>query len=147
MPPQGSTCSAGNLGENCESQAACEGDLECVEVLNIPGILDLSSCGECDTDGDCMPGSVCNIDLSIADFNGVWTCTPTGTVPLGETCNLEGSGDAACSSGVCAEASIQGLIPVGICSECDGNDPCEAGEVCVDPDVGIDGTIVPGTCI
>lgn len=147
-PPQGSTCSAGNPGENCDSPAGCDGGLDCVEVINVPGIIEISSCSECALDMDCQPGSVCNIDLAVADFNGVWTCTPAGSVPLGGTCDLQGSsGDVACASNICAEASIKGLISVGVCSECNASNPCGGGETCVEPDLGIDGTSVPGMCV
>ncbi len=147
MPPEGSTCGQGNLGENCENDDACDGLLECVEVLNVPGVIDLSSCSECDVDGDCMPGQVCNVDLDVADFSGVWTCENTGTVPLGGSCALAGSGDEACASTFCAAADIMGLIQLGICSECEVNGDCMPGEVCLEPEVGLDGTVVPGTCV
>ncbi len=146
-PPEGSTCSAGNLGENCESQVACEGALECVEVLDVPGIINVSSCSECNTNGDCDMMEVCNLDLDIAEIDGVWTCVPNGSVPLGETCAAGAPGDAACASGFCAETSIMGLITVNVCSECEGGMGCLAGEVCVEPQVDLDGTIIPGMCV
>ena len=145
-PPEGSVCSAGNLGENCEDADGCVG-LECVEVINVPGIIQLSSCSECDMDSDCMPDQNCNVDISIADFDGVWTCVPTGTVPLGQTCDASGSGDEACMSGACANADIMGLLQIGVCSECDDNGDCGAGETCLEPEVGLDGSIVPGMCV
>ncbi len=145
-PPEGSTCSEGNLGENCENDDACVG-LECVEVINVPGIIEISSCSECDIDADCMPDQNCNVDISVADFDGVWTCVPTGTVPLGETCDSSGSGDAACMSGACANADIMGLIQIGVCSECDDNGDCNAGEDCLEPEISLDGSVVPGMCV
>lgn len=146
-PPEGSTCSAGNLGENCEAQDACEGALECVEVINIPGIIDISSCSECDASSDCGMMEVCNLALDVGEFDGVWTCVANGSVPLGETCAPGADGDAACLSGFCADTDIMGLLTVDVCSECDGAVGCGAGETCVEPEVGLDGTIVPGMCV
>lgn len=146
MPPEGSTCGEGNLGENCENDDACVG-LECVDVINVPGIIQISSCSECDMDSDCMPDQNCNVDISISDFDGVWTCVPTGTVPLGETCDASGSGDEACMSGACANADIMGLLQIGVCSECDDNGDCNAGETCLEPEIGLDGSVVPGMCV
>lgn len=146
MPPEGSTCSEGNLGENCENDDGCVG-LECVEVINVPGVIEVSSCSECDVDADCMPDQNCNVDISIADFDGVWTCVPTGSVPLGQTCDTSGSGDAACNSGACADANIMGLLQIGVCSQCDDNGDCGPGETCVDPEISLDGSITPGVCL
>ena len=146
-PPEGSVCNAGNLGENCETEAACVGDLECVSVLDVPGILEVSSCSECNADNDCLPGEVCNNELAFTELSGVWTCTPIGSRPLGSICDAEGSGDLACGSGICAATSVKGLIPLGVCSECDADNPCDGAPACVDPEVGLDDTIVPGTCV
>jgi len=144
-PPEGSTCSAGNLGENCEDDTACVG-LECVPVIDVPGIIEVSSCSECNADADCMPGQVCDVDISVADFDGVWTCTPAGTEGLGSSCDPQGSGDQACSSGHCASADIMGLIELGVCSECDVDADCMPGQTCVAPEVGLDGTTTAGFC-
>ncbi|MBV1859854.1 MAG: hypothetical protein KUG77_15690 [Nannocystaceae bacterium] len=93
-----------------------------------------------------MPGSVCNIELKLADLSGVWTCTPQGTLPLGATCDAAGSGDAACASNTCATATVMDLLTVGTCSECDPGNPCDPAETCSAPEVELDGTIVPGLC-
>lgn len=145
MPPEGSTCADGNLGDGCETDAACPG-LECVNVIDVPGILEANTCGECSEDADCMPDQVCDISLDIANLGGVWTCVATGSVSLGEFCDQDGSGDEACTSGHCASASLKGLLEFGVCSECEVNSDCNAGQTCVEPEVGLDGSVVPGFC-
>lgn len=144
-PPEGSTCTDGNLGDGCETDAACPG-LECVNVIDIPGILEANTCGECSEDADCMPDQVCDISLDIANLGGVWTCVATGSVGMGEFCAQDGSGDEACTSGHCASASLKGLLEFGVCSECEVNSDCNAGQTCVEPEVGLDGSVVPGFC-
>ncbi len=144
--PTGSVCNDGELGDGCETEDACA-DLECVGVVDVPGIFDISTCSECDVDGDCMPGQVCNIDFDAPGLTGVWTCVPTGTLGLGEICAHEASGDQACTSGFCAVASLKGLLEYGVCSQCESDTDCPGLETCSEPVIGLDGTVEPGLCM
>ena len=144
-PPEGSVCNEGNLGDGCESDAACPG-LECVNVINVPGILEANTCSECEVDADCMPDQVCDVSLDIANLSGVWTCVATSSVSLGEFCAQDGSGDEACTSGHCATANLKGLIEFGVCSECEVTGDCMPGQTCFEPEVGLDGSVTAGFC-
>lgn len=144
-PPKGSSCNGGNLGDGCETDAACSG-LECNLTLELPGIFSHSTCGECDEDADCMPGQVCNVDYDILGIWGVWTCVPTGSVGLGEFCASDGSGDLACSSGHCTSGDFEGLFDLGICSECEVDGDCPAGQSCNEPNSDPDGTVAAAFC-
>ena len=144
-PPEGSTCGDGSVGQNCETADACD-ELECRVVLDISGLLQVSCCSECAVDADCQPGRVCDVDVSVADLSGAWTCTPIGTEPLGASCAVDSAGDAACASGHCASADFAGgLVQVGVCSECSQDMDCLPGQSCVPPLTGFEGT-TPGFC-
>lgn len=142
-PPTGATCGTGGQGEGCETSQACMGDLSCSQIIDAAGFLDVSTCGECSDDDDC-PG-LCSPNIALAEFGGSWSCVAAGSLPDGATCDLEGSGSAACTNGFCAAASIMGFIELGVCSACLDDGDCSSG-TCLPPQASLDGRVVAGTC-
>jgi hypothetical protein len=93
---------------------------------------------------------VCNVAISVADISGEKTCVEPGSVADGDFCDLEGDGEEACMNH-CAAADIAGIIDFGVCGVCSNvtmaDEGCEAGMMCEDPTVDIDGTVVPSMCV
>ena len=143
-PPIGAFCDDGTLGAGCDSNAGCMGGLDCVVVIDVPGILTASGCSECDADADCA--DQCAPVIDIAEIDGHWECVADGSRADGEFCDLAGAGEE-CSSGECATADIMGLVTFGICSECDNDNDCDIGESCEDATIDTDGTTTPATCV
>ena len=144
MPPEGSVCNTGMLGDGCESSDICEEGLDCVEIINVPGILMASTCSECTTSAECTD-QVCNITVDVANISGQKECVDEGSVADGSFCDIEGDGELACTNH-CAEASIKGLLTFGVCGECRDDDDCDGG-TCTDPEVGLDGSITASVCM
>lgn len=144
-PPEGSVCNAGELGDGCQTTDVCGDGLQCVEIINVPGILMASTCSECETTADCDGELVCNVSVDVANISGQQTCVAVDSVPDGEFCDLEGDGALACTN-FCAEASVKGLLTFGLCGECAVDGDCADGLSCVEPEVGIDGTVVASFC-
>jgi hypothetical protein len=151
QPPQGAECTMGQLGEGCMSEEACMNpDHFCALIIDVPGVLSASTCSECVTTDDCMPGLVCNTSVMIQDIAGQKTCVEPESVPDGEFCDLEGDGDMACTN-FCASANIMMLVEFGVCGPCSNanmpNEGCMGGETCIDPTVELDGTVTPSMCM
>ncbi len=148
-PPQGSRCNDGGLGSGCDSSTSCVVDGHtCVQVVDIPGILSVSTCSECETSAECG-AEVCNVAIDLTSLAGQKTCVPPGSVPDGQFCDLEGDGDAACENH-CATADIMGLAQFGVCGGCrtvDGMvEGCSTGRSCSEPVVGLDGAVEASFC-
>jgi len=132
---KGALCNEGGAGDGCQSDAACKDAAapHCGEVLSVPGIIEVSTCGECATDADCTPQEpICTPVYDLLDFTGQLVCKAKGSVPNNQGCSLAPGGDAACASGRCGEASIMGLLKLGICGECESDAQC-GGKMCTDP--------------
>lgn len=143
------TCCDGSLGCGCESGAACLPGLSCNQLIDVPGIIDVSTCSECQTDGDCPGGELCSPDYDLNMLRGQYTCVPPGTKANEEGCDLVGSGDQQCISGNCAPLTLMGIPVAAVCSECNVDADCPAG-TCMLPELAIVGTmlqVVPGACI
>lgn len=141
-------CSAdGGLGEGCETTDACGEGLLCSTLIDVPGILSASTCGECQTDADCTD-QLCVPTYDIAAIAGNFNCVDAGTIADNEGCNLTGDG-SECVSGNCAPAAIMGIPVVGVCSPCNEDSDCDGG-TCMLPEVTLDGTslgLAPGACV
>lgn len=146
-------CNAGALGDGCETSDACTDGLECVEVYSIPGVFNARGCSECGSDVDCDPFgvSLCTPNISLTQTHAHMTCSPAGSLALGEFCDHNSSGDLSCTSGYCASSSVMGLFVLGVCSECSNDDTanegCSSGDVCSTPEIGLGEPNTPGTCI
>jgi Cys-rich repeat protein len=148
QPPTGSTCNDGSYGDQCMSDAVCQRDLQCVEALNVPGVLVVSACSECATDADCGGGMLCAPDIAIAGLTGSWRCVAPMSLANGQSCDFEGSGDLSCQSGQCAVADVMGLLQIGVCSQCDEDGDCPMGQFCAAPEVDLNANVlIPGQCV
>lgn len=148
-PAVPSACNVGTLGGGCQTSDVCADGLICVEIINVPGILDASTCSECASTDDCGDAQVCNLSLGLPNLTGERTCVTPGTVEDGEFCDFPGDGNEACAN-FCAEASIKGLIVFGVCGGCNTVEGmaqgCLNGRSCVAPEASLDGTTVPSVC-
>ena len=144
-PPTGSVCNTGELGDGCETSDVCMGDLTCVEIINVPGILVANTCSECTTSDECTD-QVCNVAIDVANITGEKTCVDASSVADGEFCDLEGDGEDACMNH-CAEADIMSLLTFGVCGACRDDADCTGGMTCTAPEVGLDGAVTPSVCM
>ena len=147
-PPVPATCNDGSLGGGCNTDEACQEELSCIDLIEVPGIIEVATCGECNEDTECSDDWLCAPQFDIANFTGQKSCVEPGSVPNGQGCDHEGSGDDQCMSGICAEVDLMGLLTVGVCGECNVDADCtEAGETCQEPDVDIEtGEVTPPLC-
>lgn len=144
----GSRCNDGSPADGCMSDEACTSDIapHCGLVLEVPGIISVSTCGQCETDGDCDPAEpICTPMYDIPDFTGVLVCKAVGAVPDDQGCSLAPGGEAACASGICAQASVMGLLFLGVCSACDGDEDCQPGQSCTDAQIDLDAGVLIGS--
>jgi hypothetical protein len=141
----------GESGESCETADDCADGLFCPTLIEVPGILSAATCSECEpeTNDGCMGGDICTPLYDIANIGGNYFCAPVGSVADNEGCNLTGDG-TECMSGQCSPAALMGIPVVAVCSPCNEDDDCNAGETCQLPEIVIEGTslaLVPGMCV
>ena len=141
----GSTCNMGELGAGCESTEVCEADLTCGTVLDLLGLIQINTCGECDTDAECDGDLICAPVVVVQDFSGVASCIEAGTLPQDSFCNLEGNGNEACEN-LCVPIDIMNLAEIGGCGECTSDADCNGG-TCTNGSFYLDtGEIIGSTC-
>jgi len=139
-------CAPGELGNNCESQAACMDGLFCEPVIDgLMGFLP-NSCSACADSGDCDNGQLCSPVLDQMSFSGQKECVDPGSVPNDALCpDDDVEGDAACMSGHCGEVDVMGFLKIPVCGECEADTDCAMGQTCTPGAFG--GTGVTGaTC-
>lgn len=139
-------CAPGELGNNCETQAACMDGLFCEPVIDgLMGFLP-NSCSACADSGDCDNGQLCSPVLDQMSFSGQKECVDPGSVPNDSLCpDDQAEGDAACMSGHCGEVDVMGFLKIPVCGECEADTDCAMGETCMPGAFG--GTGVTGaTC-
>jgi hypothetical protein len=146
LMPQGAVCNEGELGDGCETDAACQLGLTCVEVLDMSFVWTRSSCSECVVDDDCTDDEVCAPTYDVLGFAGYYSCVEPKTRALGEGCDLDGSAGASCESLSCAPAQVMGLTVIGVCNPCDSADDCSDGDVCTLPYTDGNMQVVVGAC-
>ncbi len=122
----GPTCNMGELGGGCETTEVCMDGLSCATVLDILGLVTISTCGNCSDDSDCGD-QICAPLVNVDEFSGFNECIDAGSVPQDGFCNVGANGDAACESGICSEVDIMGLASVGSCGECSSDADCGGG--------------------
>ncbi|MCY1056854.1 hypothetical protein [Nannocystis sp. SCPEA4] len=147
----GAVCNLGQPGDGCESDVVCNNPAapHCSELFEVPGIITAATCGACDTDADCPPQTPhCTPDYKLTDFGGQKFCRAPGSVPNNSGCDFDGSGDQACASGFCGEASIMGLLKLGICGECNSDNDCNMAATCTEPAADLDtGALIGSVCL
>jgi hypothetical protein len=116
-------CNQGEVGGGCESSEVCQDDATCGTVLDLLGLIQINTCGECATDDDCG-GKRCVPVVTVSTFSGSTMCLGIGSLAQDSFCDLEGDGDAACERGLCAPVDVMGLAEVGACGECKGDTDC-----------------------
>jgi hypothetical protein len=122
--------------------------LTCGTVLDLLGLIQISTCGECMADADCTEPQICAPVVIVQDFNGQNTCIDANSLEQDAFCNLEGNGDQACSSGICSTVDIMGLAQVGACGECNTDADCMGGGTCMLGEFIIaDGMLVGSQCM
>lgn len=147
----GAACNTGQAGDGCQTDAACNDPAapHCAEVFSIPGIITAATCGQCEADADCPPQAPhCTPDYDLANFGGQHVCRPAGSVANNSGCDFDGTGDQACASGHCGQASVMGLLNLGICGECSSDGDCGPGQQCSEPAVELDqGALLGSVCL
>ena len=138
-------CNNGLHADGCNTSAACTDDLVCATLVDLPGIHEIRTCSLCVDDSDCGT-ELCSVMLELGVFGGIRDCVASGSLADGETCDLAGSGEAACANR-CAAADLGGLVDVGVCSECSLDEHCDAGQTCAAPTITFDGAVTPGACV
>ncbi|MEM7154741.1 MAG: hypothetical protein AAF799_17965 [Myxococcota bacterium] len=128
-------CTDGGIGAGCNTSDACSDGLLCNGIIEVPGILDNSTCGQCITDSDCAPGLECAPQYDLGVLGGFWHCVAPDSQPLLGGCN----GPEECASDLCVPADIMGIPVLEVCSECADNGDCNGGS-CNIPEVVVQGT-------
>lgn len=123
------TCTDGQIGSFCQSQAACQPDLYCDELVDGAMGLLPNTCSACRDDADCTGGERCVATVNVVVYTGNKQCAAPGTVMNDELCPLD-NGDAMCTSGHCNTLDLAGLLTVGVCSECGSDTDCGNGLTC-----------------
>lgn len=130
----GGVCVAGDQGGgnhcNAEPGGACADDSECTDA-QIPyctplfdNLADYATCSECLTDANCpAQAPICTPVYDLGNEMGTHVCKAPGTVPQDGACPLTKPGNSVCVSGLCAQASYNG-IQLGICSTCRVDNDC-----------------------
>jgi hypothetical protein len=140
-------CNDGSYGGGCMSDDACADALQCGVVVDVPGVLTVSTCGECVADADCDTGFVCAPDIAVVNtIAGVKRCVAENSLANGQSCDFTTSGDASCASGYCAIADLMGFLSLGVCSECEADADCP-GSTCEPPVIDPTNGLVPGFCV
>lgn len=138
-------CNDGSLGGGCETDVSCNAPLTCEVIIATP-VITASTCSECNVDGDCG-GDLCVPSYDVLNISGFNSCEPAGSVANGEGCDLGATGDASCTSGVCATASFMGFADLGICSECETDMDCQGNMTCMPAEISLALGLVAGTCV
>lgn len=144
---QWALCNNGDLGDSCETSAACVSeDLQCVSFANVAGVLSISTCSECETNADCPGSMLCNEFFNAGEFRGGFACVNPGSLFDGSFCTTGAVGEAACMNH-CAPGNYKGLFNFGVCSPCGADTDCEAPMMCVLPELDLEaGTSTTATC-
>lgn len=134
-------CGDGGLGQMCESDESCAGDLYCAEVVDLGGFFNGNFCSTCAEDAHCENGQLCAPQIEFMDImniGGQRACIDPNTAPDGSLCDHDGTGDEQCA-GFCTEADLMGFITLGVCGECESDMDCPDMGTCVPAMVGLNG--------
>ena len=157
----GATCNMGEPGAGCETNNVCSDPANalCGTLLAVENIISVSTCGECITGADCTADPMltnCAPTYDVMNFSGQYKCVADNSTANNEGCNLmddgmgEPVGNKACMSGFCGDATVMGLLHVGVCGECNSNADCTdpAKPTCTDAMVDLDqATLVGSVCM
>lgn len=137
--PGGPFCSLGNIGDPCQSDAACLPEGAVCSSLEINGLEDVTVCGYCDNEDpdSCAMGSSCHprVYPELLFTGGVWNdCVADGTLAQDHICELDEDGDGheACENRCSTVSVIEDEFDLGACGECLDAADC-GGNECIDP--------------
>jgi len=144
---QWALCNDGELGDSCETDAACVSEAhQCVSFANVAGVLSISTCSECASSDDCPGSMLCNEFFNAGEFRGGFACVNPGSLFDGSFCTTGPIGEAACIN-ECAPGNFMGLFNFGVCSECASDDDCPAEMTCELPQLDLEaGTASTASC-
>ena len=133
-------CTNGELGDMCDSDEGCMGELVCTQLVDTGGFFNASFCSTCGPTLPCEGDQVCNPTFDAGAFSGHLECVDPGTIPNGGGCPLDdaGVGDGTpCESGICSVADVfMGFVQLGVCGECLTDDDCMMGQTCTPAEAG-----------
>jgi hypothetical protein len=143
-------CNNGAIGEGCNTSDVCEEGLDCITFIDVEGIVEIATCGECTMDNECEAGEQCAPQIDVAAFSGQYSCVADGSVEAGQGCDHMGAGEECEDGLVCAAIDIMGLLTFGICAECATDGDCtdnQNGSTCLSADVDLEaGEVIPPVC-
>lgn len=135
----GAKCNKGQPGDGCMSDGVCAapGAGKCGQVFAVPGIVTVTTCGECASNADCGADAPnCSPDYALLGFGGTLVCAADGSRADDTGCDLASDGaggalgDDACQSGHCGAALLQGVVELGLCGQCSDDADCSMDQVC-----------------
>ncbi len=136
-------CTMGELGDMCDSDEGCMGELVCTELIDTGGFFNASFCSTCGPSLPCEGEDVCSPVYDAAGFSGHMECAMPGSVPNGGGCPLDdaGVGDGTvCESGICSVAdAFGGFVQLGVCGECNSDTDCMEPATCTPASAGMGG--------
>lgn len=138
-----SSCNMGEPGAGCESDAVCTDGLSCSTAFSLLDLIVIRSCGTCQFDDECGD-DICAPVVDLPQWSGVRTCVAPGSQPQDTYCELDGSGNTVCASGICSTVDIMGLAEIGACGECNTNLDCMGG-TCVPGEFLLDSASLSGS--
>ncbi len=116
-------CNDGQIGDACESTAACVDATHCTPFLITGGEgTPISTCSTCSSDEDCRAGETCGIEIS-DDFQlALHRCLEVESSGYSSWCDTKST---QCG-GYCKDVEfVEG--PLGICGECITSADCMGG--------------------
>jgi hypothetical protein len=136
-------CTMGELGDMCDSDEGCQGELVCTELIDTGGFFNASFCSTCGPTLPCEGEGVCSPVYDAMGFSGHMECADPGTVPNGGGCPLDdaGMGDGTvCMSGICSVAdAFMGFVQLGVCGDCNSDADCTEPATCTPASAGMGG--------
>lgn len=149
LAEDGASCSRGELGGGCETDAACNEGLVCAALWDAASSLYISTCSTCATDSDCGgTRTECTANYDFETFGGFRNCAAPESIANGGFCDPDGDG-RECQSEICerVNASGLGIVYPGVCGRCRSDSDCENGEACVPGEVVLaTGATTPSRC-
>lgn len=148
-PPTGALCNDGSFGGGCNTNAGCQLELTCSDVIEVPGLgYALRGCGDCQSDADCGGGTQarCVPQIEFETVTGGRTCITPGGLAIGSSCDPQDDGDSWCASGHCDKVTIFPGFDYGVCGQCKLDEDCELGQTCVGSSFGPTTGMVPSAC-
>lgn len=140
-----SVCNDGSIGAGCETTAVCMPGLVCNVIIEVEAVIEVSTCGDCIGDMDCMAGETCQPNPDATSLEGQWECVPEGSLADGAGCDPT-NGANACSSGNCIETSFMDLLFLGICGECVDDMDCDPGLTCTPGEIDLAMGLIGSIC-